>query len=89
LSVHHSDKARDRLEAHTDQIEVFFLPSYSPELNPGEYLNCDLWDGVRSGPPARTRKQLYATAFKKTPEDAQSRQAILQISVNIIYNMIV
>jgi transposase len=34
LRVHHSYKARDWLQAHTDQIEIFFLPSYSPELNP-------------------------------------------------------
>ena len=41
LRVYHSYKSRDWLEEHTDQIEVFFLPSYSPELNPDEYLNCD------------------------------------------------
>ena len=51
LKVHHSDKARDWLLEHTDQIEVFFLPSYSPELNPDEYLNCDLKEGVHSGIP--------------------------------------
>jgi len=27
-------------------IELFFLPSYSPEKNPDEYLNCDLKYGV-------------------------------------------
>ena len=34
LKVHHSYKARDWLVEHIEQIEVFFLPSYSPELNP-------------------------------------------------------
>jgi transposase len=63
LKVHHSYKACDWLEEHTDQIEVFFLPSYSPELNPDEYLNCDLKAGVHSGPPARTRKQLKNKAL--------------------------
>ena len=58
LRVHHSYKARDWLLEHTDQIEVFFLPSYSPELNPDEYLNCDLKAGVHSGPPARSKEQL-------------------------------
>lgn len=38
LKVHHSYIARDWLEEHKDEIEVFFLPSYSPELNPDEYL---------------------------------------------------
>lgn len=63
LRVHHSYKARDWLQEHTDQIEVFFLPSYSPELNPDEYLNCDLKAGVHSGTPARTKGQLKAKAL--------------------------
>jgi transposase len=63
LRVHHSYKARDWLQEHTEQIEVFYLPSYSPELNPDEYLNCDLKAGVHSGSPARTQKQLKAKAL--------------------------
>jgi hypothetical protein len=27
------------LDAHQEAIEVFCLPSYSPELNPDKYLN--------------------------------------------------
>jgi hypothetical protein len=41
-----------------EQIEVFYLPSYSPELNPDEYLNGDLKTGVHSGIPARSEKDL-------------------------------
>jgi transposase len=58
LKVHHSYMVKDWLGEHVDQIEVFFLPSYSPELNPDEYLNCDLKVGVHSGVPARTKDQL-------------------------------
>ena len=58
LKVHHSYIVKDWLEEHKKQIEIFFLPSYSPELNPDEYLNCDLKVGVHSGTPARTKKQL-------------------------------
>ena len=63
LKVHHSYIARDWLEEHKDEIEVFFLPSYSPELNPDEYLNCDLKAGVHSGTPARTKDQLKKKAI--------------------------
>jgi transposase len=63
LKVHHSHKVRDWLENHTDEIEVFFLPSYSPELNPDEYLNCDLKSGVHSGVPARSKEQLKDKAL--------------------------
>ena len=58
LRVHHSKIIKQWLQEHEEQIELFFLPSYSPELNPDEYLNCDLKAGVHSGVPARSRKQL-------------------------------
>ncbi len=63
LRVHHSKPVKAWLEKHREEIEVFYLPSYSPELNPDEYLNCDLKAGVHSGPPARTGEQLRAKAI--------------------------
>jgi transposase len=42
LNVHKSRDVRLWLDAHRQQIEVFYLPPYSPELNPDEYLNGDL-----------------------------------------------
>ena len=63
LKVHHSYIVKDWLEENKLQIEVFFLPSYSPELNPDEYLNCDLKAGVHSGTPARTKGQLTKKAI--------------------------
>ncbi len=58
LRVHHSKIVKAWLAEHEDEIEVFHLPSYSPELNPDELLNCDLKAGVHSGAPARNGKQL-------------------------------
>jgi transposase len=63
LKVHHSYIVRDWLKKHKEQIEVFFLPSYSPELNPDEYLNCDLKAGVHSKTPAQTKEQLKGNAI--------------------------
>jgi len=63
LRVHHSKVVKEWLEQHKEQIEVFFLPSYSPELNPDEYLNCDLKSGVHSGVPARSKGQLAKKAI--------------------------
>jgi transposase len=40
--VHKSAKARQWVESHQDRIQMFFLPGYSPELNPDEYLNNDV-----------------------------------------------
>ena len=63
LKVHHSYIVRDWVEKHKEQIEIFFLPSYSPELNPDEYLNCDLKVGVHSKVPAKTNEQLKGKAI--------------------------
>ena len=58
LIIHHAYIVQDWLAEHTDEIEVFYLPSYSPELNPDEYLNGDLKAGVHSMPPIRSQKGL-------------------------------
>lgn len=62
LRVHHSKLVREWLEEHREQIEVFYLPSYSPELNPDEYLNCDLKVGVHAGVPATSKSELARKA---------------------------
>ncbi len=49
LRVHHAKVVKAWLAEHKDEIEVFYLPSYSPELNPDEYMNCDLKAGVHGG----------------------------------------
>ena len=42
LRVHHSRELVSWLELHKNEIEIFYLPSYSPELNPDEHMNSDL-----------------------------------------------
>ncbi len=58
LRVHHSRLVKEWLANHVEEIEIFYLPAYSPELNPDEYLNCDLKAGVHSKPPARNMQGL-------------------------------
>lgn len=67
LRVHHAKPVKEWLEQHKKMIEVFYLPAYSPELNPDEYLNCDLKACVHSGIPARSKEQL----MKKTEKHMQ------------------
>jgi transposase len=40
--VHVSSAVRRWLDAHANQLSVFYLPGYSPELNPDECLNQDV-----------------------------------------------
>lgn len=60
LRVHHAKVVREWLAEHLAEIEVFYLPSYSPELNPDECLNADLKQAVTRRAPARSKKQLKA-----------------------------
>ena len=55
LNVHKTAKVRAWVRAHRDEIELFYLPPYAPELNPDEYLNGDLKLGVAARVPARTK----------------------------------
>jgi len=41
-SVHQSRRVRAWLRRHSERIRMFFLPPYSPELNPDELLNNDV-----------------------------------------------
>lgn len=74
LRVHHATLVTEWLAGRTAQIEVFYLPPYSPEINPDEYLNRDFKTRLRSSARAATKKGLMdkAAAFmdflSKTPE---------------------
>lgn len=58
LRVHHSKVVKQWVEKNKSKIEVFHLPSYSPEKNPDEYLNCDLKYGLSIRPSPRNQDQL-------------------------------
>jgi transposase len=78
LRVHHSKRFRQWLAENAGKIEVFYLPSYSPELNPDELLNADLKRRVTTAAPARTKCGLTRTAIgalrsiQKQPQRVQS-----------------
>jgi len=58
LRVHHSKPVKAWLAEHQAQIEVFYLPSYSPELNPDERLNADLKHALGSRVQVRNKDKL-------------------------------
>ncbi len=60
LSVHHCKPVNEWLAQHNEAIEVFDLPSTSPELNPEERLNADLKHVMRKKVPVRTKARLQA-----------------------------
>lgn len=74
LPVHHGKKVKAWVEQHKDEIELFFIPSYSPELNPDEFLNRDLKKNVHSAKAPRNLDQLkvnvksFMTKLQKSPD---------------------
>ena len=62
--MHHCKPVKAWLATHIDQIEVFYLTSYSysPELNPEERLNADLKHIIGRKVPIRTKAKLRAAA---------------------------
>jgi transposase len=58
LRVHHSKVVKHWLEENKEKIEVFYLPSYSPDLNPDEYLNCDLKYALSEKPSPKSPEML-------------------------------
>jgi transposase len=74
LKVHHAKPVAAWLTERKDRIEVFYLPSYSPEINPDEYLNRDFKTALRSSDRAASKKMLLQKAnqfmefLSKTPE---------------------
>ena len=58
LRVHHGKLVAAWLKDNKDKIELFFLPPYSPEINPDEYLNHALKMEVHSGGHPCTKKDI-------------------------------
>ncbi len=56
--VHRSKKVQAWLDEHAKQLRLFFLPGYSPELNPDEMLNQDVKTNAVGRKRARNRPQL-------------------------------
>jgi len=58
LKVHYIKPVKAWLAENQQAIEVFHLPSYSPELDPVEVANAALKDAVTKHAPARKKGQL-------------------------------
>jgi transposase len=56
--VHRSKKVRVWLEEHANEIQIFLLPPYSPELNPDEMLNNDVKTNALGRRRPRTQDEL-------------------------------
>ena len=74
LQAHKTPAVEAWVEAHREQIEVFYLPAYSPELNPVEYLNNDMKGAINEAglppdrPTLRSRLSGFMRRLVRVPE---------------------
>jgi len=79
LRVHHGKLAAAWLEKNKDRIEVFFIPPYSPEINPDEYLNHVLKKNVHKGTRPRTKKDLHHRTESFLRKMQHNREKIMKL----------
>jgi hypothetical protein len=62
LGAHHCKPVKEWLAECAEKIEVFYLPSDSPELNPDGRLTGDLKQAIETRVPCRTKDKLRTAA---------------------------
>ena len=55
LRVHHAKAIKRWARRYRAKIQLHYLPSYSPDLNPDEYFNCDIKEALAKRPERRTK----------------------------------
>jgi transposase len=64
LRVHHSLIVKEWVKEHKEKITLFYLPAYSPDLNPDEYLNNDFKRNVNKEHIPLDKKELRQNTEK-------------------------
>lgn len=78
-SSHKSAKVKDYVDKHHDQIELFFLPVYSPDLNPIERVWKDLRYQVTHNVYFHTLEDLEAAVVRYLAKWAKPNQKLADI----------
>ena len=88
LSVHHGKIVKAWLEENKSKIEVFYLPSYSPERNPDEYFNGSLKRELENLGNAATKENSFLMSAL-LQENFNATKSIFQISfMQKMYDML-
>jgi hypothetical protein len=62
LKVHHGKLFKKWIADNREKIEVFYLPSYSPEQNPDEYFNGTLKREIEKYGDCKSKKEFFKNA---------------------------
>lgn len=78
LRVHHAKLVKKWLNKHKNEIEIFYLPAYTPEHNPDEYLNQDVKISLGSKQAPKDQEELqgnlrsYMTSLQRKTKKVKS-----------------
>lgn len=72
LHVHHAKIIKRWVRRYENLIALHYLPSYSPDLNPNEYLNCDVKTELAKR-PERRQKGEWQEVVEATLNDLASQ----------------
>jgi transposase len=93
LRLHHSEPVKAWLAVRVDRVELFNLPSYSPELNLEGQLNVDLKQAMGRRVPVRPKAKLrdaandHMVTLERSPKRVRSfflDQKVKYAALNII-----
>jgi len=76
LRVHHAKLVTKWVEEHKDKIAIFYLPPYSPEFNPDEYLNQDYKRNANKNNIPFTKTQLRKNTEKYMNEIIENQEKV-------------
>ena len=76
LRVHHAKSVTKWVDEHKDKIAIFYLPPYSPEFNPDEYLNQDYKRNANKNNIPFTKAQLRKNTEKYMNEISNNQQKV-------------
>lgn len=76
LRVHHAKLVTAWIEEHKDEIAIFYIPPYSPEFNPDEYLNQDYKRNANKNNIPFTKTQLRKNTEKYMNELSQNQEKV-------------
>jgi len=74
LKAHHAKFVQTWIEEHYNDIKLFYLPAYSPDLNPDEYLNQDYKQSANRNNIPKDKEELrintknYMQSLQKNPQ---------------------
>ena len=85
--MHLAKAFKEWVEEHSKEIGLFYLPSYSPDLNPDEYLNNDLTNGLSRGARAAERGGFAAWLFRRSEASRSNPLVSYSTSKQNLFNM--